>query len=288
MARLYADVGYDMDNFNLHRLVASEVSADFYNNQPVTLNGITYQDAYEVVWDNGNASTAFAGSSIRHSSSTGVITGGTVTGIFEAYYSDAWQLSWSVQGISVSATALYRAAQTSSTADDDAILRSALSENDVIRLSSESDRARGYDGADKLSGAGGNDLLHGEDGRDSVLGGTGSDFLRGGSGDDKLLGGAGNDRLEGDVGNDVLWGNGGADTFRFEAGRDRIQDFQNNSDTLAFDDALWGGGAETASQILSYAHMEGTAAVFDFGGGHVLTVEGVTSLNLLSDDVSWF
>jgi hypothetical protein len=59
-------------------------------------------------------------------------------------------------------------------------------------------------------------------------------------------------------------------------------------DTLAFDDALWGGGARTASQILASAHMEGRTAVFDLGDGPVLRVEGAGSLVALSDDVGWF
>lgn len=125
----------------------------------------------------------------------------------------------------------------------------------------------------------------GSTGANTITGNAGANRLYG---DDTLYGGTGNDRLEGDAGNDALWGDDGADVFRFETGRDRVEDFQNNSDTLAFDDALWGGGAKTAAQIMSYAHMDGTTAVFDFGGGRVLTVAGVTSLSLLTDDVSWF
>jgi hypothetical protein len=76
--------------------------------------------------------------------------------------------------------------------------------------------------------------------------------------------------------------------FRFEAGRDRVGDFQDSSDTLAFDDALWGGGVRTASQIMSYAHLESGAVVFDFGQGNVVVVDGVSSLDALADDVTWF
>ncbi len=96
---------------------------------------------------------------------------------------------------------------------------------------------------------------------------------------------SGNDTLSGGAGNDTLIGGTGADTFRFNADRDLVTSFENNVDTLLFDDALWGGGARSAEDILEDARVVGSSVVFDFGDGDVLTVQGVTSLSLLENDI---
>jgi serralysin len=64
--------------------------------------------------------------------------------------------------------------------------------------------------------------------------------------------------------------------------------FTDNVDTLYLDDALWGGGAKAASEMLSYARFENGAAVFDFGDGDVIRIEGLRRLEQLADDLDWF
>lgn len=127
-----------------------------------------------------------------------------------------------------------------------------------------------------INGLGGNDLLRGMGGNDRLFGALGHD---------RLIGAAGNDLLIGAMGNDSMHGGAGADHFAFHGGRDIVLDFQDNIDTLRIDDALWGGGARSAGQALSYARIVDGDAVFDFGNGHVLTVNGVTALAALQDDL---
>lgn len=139
--------------------------------------------------------------------------------------------------------------------------------------------------ANRISG---NDLanrLNGGAGSDRLSAGAGNDMLLGGTGNDTLYGGAGNDMLIGGAGDDLLGGGAGADHFAFQAGRDLILDFQDNVDTLRIDDALWGGGARSVSQVLGLARVQGGDTVFDFGDGNTLTLEGITNINALRDDL---
>lgn len=88
------------------------------------------------------------------------------------------------------------------------------------------------------------DVLRGEGGDDELHGGAAEDFVAGGTGDDLVIGGSDDDHVIGGKGNDVLWGDddtgtgSGADIFRYlekNAGKDRIMDFDNGSDIIAFD-----------------------------------------------------
>ena len=87
---------------------------------------------------------------------------------------------------------------------------------------------------------------------DTMYGQNGNDILNGGSGNDFLHGGADNDTLYGGTGQDTLRGAAGADTFVLELSstNDTVVDFQDNVDTIAIDDDIYGGGL-TAAQILS-------------------------------------
>ena len=149
-------------------------------------------------------------------------------------------------------------------------------------------------GNDRLYGGAGNDLLYGEVGHDlldsgadndTLYGQAGNDILYGGAGNDRLSGGDGADSLDGGSGNDGLTGDAGADTFLFRNGRDRVMDFVDNVDTLALDNALWAGAHLSTAQILAKASMIAGDVVFNFGGGHVLTVHGPASVAALADDL---
>ncbi|MTE01080.1 hypothetical protein GIY56_12315 [Paracoccus sp. YIM 132242] len=130
--------------------------------------------------------------------------------------------------------------------------------------------------ANRITGNGGNNVLAGGDGNDTLLGGAGSDTLRGGTGAD---------RLDGGPGSDALWGGLGADTLIFRGGGDRIADFGNNIDTIALDDALWGGVPRTVGQILALGTEIAGDVFFNFGGGNTLLVENVASRLWLADDI---
>ena len=121
---------------------------------------------------------------------------------------------------------------------------------------------------------------------DNVMSGnTGNNWMHGGAGVDRMFGGAGNDTLDGGAGNDLLRGDAGQDRFVFRAGADRVLDFANDVDTIALDDALWGGAPRTAAQLVAAATQVGSSVVFDFGAGNTLTIDNLLNKALLLDDL---
>mgnify|MGYP003673977959 CR=1 FL=1 len=148
------------------------------------------------------------------------------------------------------------------------------------------DRIWGTDGANTISGAGGNDRISARDGNDLLEGGAGNDTLYGGDGGDTLRGGDGDDFLNGGTGpeDDVLYGGDGADEFHFDAGEshDIVQDFEDDIDTIQFDDFTY---LNDASDAMGYATQEGADVLFDFGADGSLTVLN-TTLALIQDDIA--
>ena len=112
-----------------------------------------------------------------------------------------------------------------------------------------------------------------------VLNGFGNDL------GNRIIGNASNNFLSGNGGDDVLTGGAGIDNFVFRAGRDIITDFVNDVDTIRIDDVVWGGGARSIAQVLSLASVVGGNTVFDFGNGHTLTVNGLTDIAALQNDL---
>lgn len=150
-----------------------------------------------------------------------------------------------------------------------------------ITGNSGANSVHGLAGNDTLISGGGNDRLYGDIGNDSINGDFGNDLLRGGAGLDRLIGGDGADKIYGDAGTDTLTGGTGADCFFFARnfGRDAISDFSlSGDDLLKLDDAIWGGTAMTAAEVVAdFATVSSGNVVFDFGGGMVLTLTGLTS-----------
>ncbi|MRX50776.1 peptidase [Paracoccus sp. S-4012] len=168
----------------------------------------------------------------------------------------------------------------------------------------------GLGGADTLIGGAGNDV-YSTDGFDTLieapgggidivlspvslalapnfehlfLGGTASIAAYGNSGNNQLRGNAGDNILAGGFGDDHLTGFGGADRFLFRAGRDIVADFEDGVDSIAISRSL----AASVADVMARGAISGGDAVFDFGGGDVLRVAGVTNLELLRDDLAFF
>src|SRR6478672_8480916 len=105
MANVFSNFGGDFVDLNLNRLQVGYVNFNYLDNAPVAVNGIVYADVYEVVYDyNGNYfSSVFAGPNLIRNPSTGAMSG-TVTGYVESIWNGgAWQTSWGVENINVSA-----------------------------------------------------------------------------------------------------------------------------------------------------------------------------------------
>ena len=150
--------------------------------------------------------------------------------------------------------------------------------NDTIRGNANNDGLYGGSGDDRLIGHGGNDYLAGD---------AGNDELKAGSGDDTLLGGDGDDRLIGMKGADQIAGGAGADTFVFiaAAATDVVADYEVGIDALEFDASYWTGMADAAALVAAYATVTASGVAFDFGGGNVLTLDGLTTTDGLAADV---
>lgn len=120
--------------------------------------------------------------------------------------------------------------------------------DDTINLRAGNDILFGQGGNDLLVGLAGEDILFGGIGADELIGGFGSDTVDGGAGidlvvgrqgDDLVRGGAGDDVVAGSTGDDVMVGGAGRDFHFFDPsreneGRDRITDFEFNSDKVIF------------------------------------------------------
>jgi len=145
-------------------------------------------------------------------------------------------------------------------------------------------RIDGRGGRDIIYGGGGDDVLTGGNGPDRLYGDNGNDRLVGGGGNDRLFGGAGDDWLDPQRGNDMMTGGSGADRFVFSGGRDRILDFQDNIDKIAFRGTM-GDGTLTVAEAMDAGRIVKGNAVFDLGGGNVLTVIGVHDLGILENDL---
>lgn len=169
--------------------------------------------------------------------------------------------------------------------------------NDLIHGSDGNDRIGGGRGNDTLYGHGGNDTIFGGMGDDLIYGGAGNDVLWGmddndtifgGSGDDFLSGGRGDDLLNGGPGNDTMRGGPGADVFVFEDGHERllIEDFTfTDQDRLQLDEDLWGGGMTAEQVMATYGRAINGQIVLDFGGGDIITLAGITNLEMMAQHI---
>lgn len=158
--------------------------------------------------------------------------------------------------------------------------------DDIIKGRGGNDDLQGLAGNDEIDGGNGHDTISGGGGRDILNGDRGNDIMDGGLGGDRMNGGLGNDVLIGGQGNDFLNGGVGLDEFHFNAGRDRIVRFDDDRDEIVLDGAALGVVGYSASDIIDeFGSISGNRAVFDFGDGNSLTVNGVTILDVFVDDI---
>jgi hypothetical protein len=122
-------------------------------------------------------------------------------------------------------------------------------------------------------------------GDDVVEGNDASNWIRTNRGNDSLFGGRGRDSLDGGLGNDTLKGGHAHDVFVYSHGGDLIQDWKDDQDTIRLDRKLWTGTLGIDDVIAAFATVGTSETVFDFGGGNVLTVAGLTDLAILRNDL---
>ncbi|SFO16512.1 Hemolysin-type calcium-binding repeat-containing protein [Cohaesibacter marisflavi] len=160
-----------------------------------------------------------------------------------------------ISGISVRYSDVYAIAQTASTKDDDAYVKSVLSGHDIIDIGELQQPVSDQESVSRDWGTtfysyAGNDIITTYNGVDTLYGGLGNDTIKAGNNGDFLYGGAGSDKLFGQAGADKLFGGLGADVLNGGAGNDRLFGNQHG-DTLIGglgNDLLDGGiGADTMS-----------------------------------------
>ncbi len=150
----------------------------------------------------------------------------------------------------------------------------------------------GMEGDDTLRGEGGDDWIFGDEGGDTLEGGAGDDLLMGGEGDDTLDGGDGDDMLVGGEGADTMTGGTGADTFVFGEGHgdDTITDFDTTQDKIhlrSFSQTIsWDVLSTKITTVLDENNVV-VGLKIDLGdwGGGTITLEGVTSVSDLTEDM---
>ncbi|MHA6326468.1 CAP domain-containing protein [Roseivivax sp. CAU 1753] len=168
---------------------------------------------------------------------------------------------------------------------DGADLISGQDGADTLMGNAGADTLSGGDGADLLQGGINRDQLSGGAANDRLEGGDGWDDLAGGAGADTLLGNAGDDTLAGGTGDDRLHGGIGADTFVFTAGdgADTVVAHQAGIDVIALDQSL----VSPDGTLADHARVQDTDLVLDFGAAGSLTLNGITDLDQIADDVLW-
>lgn len=96
-----------------------------------------------------------------------------------------------------------------------------------------------------------------------------------------IYGTTGADTLNGTLFDDYISANAGAAT-----GNNVVHDFTDNIDTLLLDDALWSANLSVSQLLSTFGTIVGGNAVLDFGAGNSITINGVTDLSVLADDIA--
>lgn len=158
----------------------------------------------------------------------------------------------------------------------------------------------GFDSVSYLASSGGVfvDVVNGGDAGDAdgdtyvsierYFGSNFDDVILGSATNETIYGYGGQDSLYGRQGNDVLVGGAGEDSFGFNPafdGADVINDFVAGvgANEYIF---IFGGdpNIDSFAEVMSFASNSSGNTVFNFGGGNILTVIGVTMSDFTSDD----
>ncbi len=228
----------------------------------LTIPTITIEDTFSILWG-GGFSTTLGGTGITLDVDGGP-EGGTITALFNSSISGATgPNTFTAMDFSVTTAAFAAAVQTTSTADDQVLMRSMLAGDDVFAFNGT--------GTHRAWGFGGNDIM---------LGGRGTDYLNGGANNDLLSGDRGSDFLYGGNGNDVLMGSNGSDLYHGGNGNDTaLMGFNGNRvvvDLRVLTDQNTGEGRDTFVSIENVYTFAGndflrgnnSANVFRTGGGN--------------------
>lgn len=152
--------------------------SNIYYGYSYTLGSTVFRASYGA----GDADE-FRGSGFRYNG-YGEPTAGTVTSY--AAFMSGYKV-FTVDGMSIAATSIMKAANTYSTADDLSLISTALKGNDTFKGGNAVDFVSAYAGNDTLYGNGGNDTLKGGTGNDKIVGGAGRDYLFGETGADTFI-----------------------------------------------------------------------------------------------------
>lgn len=189
----FANTPINFDDLDLNWFWRNKVDADLGNGENYVYNNITYPDtAYVDARQGSETGTLLAGGTGLTSNGTG-LTGGTITGLLELGASGS--PLYTIERVSVSAASFQFALQSSSGADDRALLERAFAGDDAIYLSGGNDRVYGFTGKDVIYGGGGNDWMDG---------GAHDDYLNGNAGNDTMIGGTGDDQYVVDSTGDIV------------------------------------------------------------------------------------
>lgn len=231
MAQFVSDASMNFSGFNLSILFSSYGQFGFLDSINLVVDN-TVVPGFEGTYFASDIAVLYNGSSPSSSSDHLILAGDNLSfdgagiplsGTFTGFYQlNPTGESTAMAGFELDMVEVYAAAQTTSVADDRAILNQMLSGGDRILCSDFGDQVFGAAGHDLIVGEAGHDTLAGDGGDDSLLGGTGNDLLNGGAGADSLAGNSGADTLLGGAGNDRLLGQAGADRLQGGAGRDVI------------------------------------------------------------------
>lgn len=224
----------------------------------IDFNALLYADSYyrgSTVFtaDYGLWADQFRGGGFKYNSD-GKPIGGTVTSYFMLY---GMTEMVGISGISIAASKIANAAETSSLSDDIAVIRDALAGNDRLEGGLYNNYLRGYAGNDVISGGRYEDDLFGDDGDDRISGGDSSDNLHGGDGNDTLNGGSGIA--------DNLSGGAGSDTASYQAGLVGVVASLSNAANNTYD--------ANGDRYSSIENLTGTS--------YADTLEGNASVNIL-------
>ena len=138
------------------------------------------------------------------------------------------------------------------------------------------------------------DSFPGTNGNDRYDGRAGNDGINGGDGNDKLWGSAGYDIITGGAGKDLLWGGTEADSFVFQRGgrigfgseTDIIKDLDFKTDEIDHIQIMNIDSIDiisSLSELMKYAHKDGSDLRFSFGHGDVLVIEDIKKSQIPDD-----